>query len=300
MSVKWKEVAPLPVGVTAHTAVLLQGSVYVGGGYEGSCDDDLEYSYRLNVYNLTTNRWDHSPITTPHCWFGMTVLEDKLIIAGGLTRSGEPANSIFTLDEGVWKCYSEMPTSRESPVAVGYQSVLLVVGGQTKVDGTFTRLATTELLDTTNGRWYTCDDFPVPHLQLKTTVVNSTLYLLGGNVHGSRQSLLMFTASLDNLSSHKLNWQSLPDTPWCYSAPAVLYNKFLLTVGGRQPSNKAVKTTAVCAFNQSTGLWKQTANIPAAMSSPAAVGVTDNKILVLGGTNSNQAISRSTWIGIFE
>jgi len=45
MSVKWKEVAPLPVGVTAHTAVLLQGSVYVGEGYEGSCDDDLEYSY---------------------------------------------------------------------------------------------------------------------------------------------------------------------------------------------------------------------------------------------------------------
>ena len=33
-TVKWEELAPLPVGCTAHTAVLLGGNVYVGGGYE--------------------------------------------------------------------------------------------------------------------------------------------------------------------------------------------------------------------------------------------------------------------------
>ena len=33
-TVKWKELAPLPVRHFAHTAVLLSGSVYVGGGFE--------------------------------------------------------------------------------------------------------------------------------------------------------------------------------------------------------------------------------------------------------------------------
>ena len=35
---RWQEASPLPVARTAHTAVLLQGSVYVGGGYEGPND----------------------------------------------------------------------------------------------------------------------------------------------------------------------------------------------------------------------------------------------------------------------
>ena len=34
-TVKWKELAPPPVCCTAHTAVLLGGNVYVGGGLKG-------------------------------------------------------------------------------------------------------------------------------------------------------------------------------------------------------------------------------------------------------------------------
>ena len=72
-TVKWEELAPLPVGRNAHTAVLLGGNVYVGGGVEGR-NYDNQNSYRLVVYNLTTNQWSSSPITTPYCWFAMTVL----------------------------------------------------------------------------------------------------------------------------------------------------------------------------------------------------------------------------------
>ena len=53
-TVKWEELAPLPVGRTAHIAVLLGGNVYVGGGFEGSSVNDYQFSYRLDVYNLTT------------------------------------------------------------------------------------------------------------------------------------------------------------------------------------------------------------------------------------------------------
>ena len=65
-----------------------------------------------------------------------------------------------------------------------------------------------------------------------------------------------FVASLDNLSTHQLNWQSAPHTPWSYSAPVVLYNKFLLTVGGSQQS----RTSEVNVFNSSTGQWKHLTN----------------------------------------
>ena len=54
-TVKWKELAPLPVGCNGYTAVLLGGVVY------------YQDSYRLDVYNLTTNQWSSS-ITTPYRW----------------------------------------------------------------------------------------------------------------------------------------------------------------------------------------------------------------------------------------
>ena len=105
----------------------------------------------------------------------------------------------------------------------------------------------------------------------------------------------MSVASLDTLSTHQLNWQSAPNTPWCCSAPVVLYNK-LLTVGGRSQESC---TSEVCIFNPSTGQWKHLTNIPAAMAGVAAVGVADN-IMIIGGVTNNGEYSNTVWIGVFE
>ena len=177
---KWKELAPLPVYVCGHTVVLLGGSVYVGGGLEGKSDDDKQPCYRLDVYNLTTNQWSSSPITTPYCLFGMTVLDNKLVTAGGGTKNGEVVKKVLVLNAGQWKNYSEMPTARYCATAVGYHSMLIVVGGGIMVEGEQITVSTTELLDTTNGCWYTCNNLPSPHQQLKAAIMNDKLYLLGG------------------------------------------------------------------------------------------------------------------------
>ena len=294
-TVKWKELAPLPVGHLGQTAVLLGGNVYVGGGCKGTSSNDRQDSYRLDVYNLTTNQWSFSPITTPYYAFAMTVLDDKLVTAGGLTKNCEVVKKVLVLNAGQWKDYSEMPTARSCATAVGYHSMLIVVGGIANIEGKGTRLSTTELLDTTNGCWYTCNNLPSPHQLLKAAIMNDKLYLLGGVAKDPKPSPQVFVASLDSLSTHHLNWQSAPNTPWCVSAPVVLYNKFLLTVAGKQQS----RTSEVNVFNPSIGQWKHLTNIPAARSAPAVVGVADN-IIVIGGTTDNDEFSNTVWIGVFE
>ena len=295
-TVKWKELAPLPVCRSAHTAVLLGGNVYVGGGLEGRSINDDQVSYRLDVYNLTTNQWSSSPITTPYRWFAMTVLDDKLVIAGGQTKNNETVKKVLVLNAGQWKDYSEMPSARSGATAVGYHSMLIVVGGGIKVKGKWTRVSTTELLDTTNGCWYTCNNLPSPHQQMKAAIMNDKLYLLGGVDKDFKLTPQVFVASLDTLSTHQLNWQSAPNTPWCGSTPVVLYNKFLLTVGGKQQS----RTSEVNVFNPSTGLhWKKLTNIPAARSGPAVVGVADSIIVIGGMTDNNGEYSNTVWVGVF-
>ena len=159
----------------------------------------------------------------------MTVLDDKLVTAGGTTKNDEVVKKVLVLNAGQWKDYSEIPTARFCATAVGYHSMLIVVGGTIKVGDKWVRVSTTELLDTTNGCWYTCNNLPSPHQQLKVAVMNDKLYLLGGYYKDPdfKPSPQVFVASLDTLSTHQLNWQSSPNTPWCGSAPVVLYDKFL-------------------------------------------------------------------------
>ena len=299
-TIKWKELAPLPVCRNGHTAVLLGGVIYVGGGPEGRSSNDYQNSYRLDVYNLTTNQWSPSPITTPYRLFAMTVLDDKLVTAGGTTKNDEVVKKVLVLNAGQWKDYNEMTTARSCATAVGYHSMLIVVGGALKVEGNWTAISTTELLDTTNGCWYTCNNLPSPHQQMKAAIMYNELYLLGGFDKDLKPSPQVFVASLDTLSTHRLNWQSAPNTPWCCSAPVVMYKKFLLTVGGRQPSDMTSQTCNVCTLNPSNGQWKHLANIPAARHFPTVVSTTDKMIVIGGMTNKNKEYSNSVWIGVFE
>ena len=303
-TVKWEELAPLPVRRTAHTAVLLGGNVYVGGGLERTSEHDADNqdSYRLDVYNLTTNQWSTFPIPTPYSCFAMAVLDDKLVTAGGSTKNDEVVKKVLVLNTnaGQWKDYSEMLTARCHATAVGYHSMLILVGGGIMVEGKWTRLSSTELLDTTNGCWYTCNNLPSPHQQLTAVIMNDKLYLLGGGDKYFEPSSQVFVASLDTLSTHQLNWQSTPNTPYCYSAPVVLYNKFLLTVGGRKSTELTSQTSEVFALNPSTGQWTHLTNIPAARSFPAAVNMDDKMIVIGGMTSKNKVYSNRVWIGVFD
>ena len=194
--------------------MLLQGSIYVGGGSEESYyvqrKDDYQNCHKLNVYNLTTNQWSY-PITTPYSWFALTVLENKLIIVGGIAKKFGIVKKVLLLNGGHWEDYSEMPTARCHPTAVGYQSKLIVIGGATERRARSIS-SKVELLDCTTGMWHICNSLPSPHCELKAVVADDKLYLLGG-FDDTGSSSQVITASLDTITSYKLNWQSLPNTP---------------------------------------------------------------------------------------
>ena len=226
----------------------------------------------------------------------MTVLDDKLVTAGGATKN-ETVKKVLVFDAGEWKDYSEMPTARCDATAVGYRSMLIVVGGGAKVRDEWIRISTTEVLDTTNRCWYTCNNLPSPRQHLKAVTINNKLYLSGGIDKSGKESLQVFVTTLDVLPTYKLlNWQSAPNTPWCASAPVVLCNKFLVTIGGRQRN----RTAEVSIFNPSTGQWEHLTNIPAARSGTAVVKVADNIIVIGGTSNSNNEYSDKMWISVFE
>ena len=141
MNIKWEEGAPAPVGRYGHTAVWLNGLVYVGGGLECGTEILLK-SYIINCYDPVNNSWSSS-INTPYSYFAMTTLNNKLVTAGGWDRSYKITNQILTMDADQLKTYTKMITARLHATAAGHHGMLIITGGKDKGK----RLSATELFD---------------------------------------------------------------------------------------------------------------------------------------------------------
>jgi len=285
VNIKWEEGAPVPVATALHTAVLFNGTIDVGGG---ECDDDADMC-RINIYHPDTNKWDDA-IDTPHGMFAMTVLVNKLIIVGGVTRvpNDDVTNKLLVLESGKWKDYTQMPTARAYASAVSHQSIMIVIGG-TK-DGEHP-LNTTELLDSTIGQWFKCDDLPQPLGCVQSVIVGDVLYTLGGVTFDEGPSNAVYAAPLNALSSHQLKWQQLADIPWDGPTAVNLNNKYLLAVGGDAQHD------TVCVLIASTS-WVPIGSLPNVHVASSAIGL-DNRVIVIGGRDMNEHLIGTVTIGTF-
>ena len=278
------------MGRVEHTAVWLNGLVYVGGGYETG----WKSSYTINCYDPVNNSWG-SPINTPYCLFAMTTFNTILLIAGGEDKSGKKTNQILTMAAGQLKNYTKMITARSDATATGHQGMLIITGGRDDKDK---RLSSTELFDSSNGQWYVTNDLPQPHYQLRSVIVDNTLYLLGGINKDGYPSPAVFTAPLDTLSRHQLKWNTLQDTPWRFSAPLSVYGTHLLIVGGvKKIGDKFTRTSDVYKLNKVSHSWEAIGYIPSAREASAAVSTADNRVIVIGGLNDKVVPTNTVWIG---
>ena len=289
MNIKWEEGAPAPVRCVDHTAMWLNGLVYVGGGIETG----LNPSYTINCYDPVNNSWS-SPINTPCCNFAMTTLNNKLLIAGGKDKSYKITNQILTMDAGQLKNYTKMITARAAATATSHQGMLIITGGW---DDKYNKLSSTELFDSSNGQWYVTNDLPQPHFSLQSVIVDNILYLLGGLNKDDKLSTAVFTAPLDTLSRHQLKWNTHQDTPRCRSAPVSVYGTHLLIVGGSKQIDKFARTSDVYKLNKVNHSWEAIGHIPSARSLSAAVSTADNRVIVIGGVNDKGELTNTVWIG---
>ena len=284
MNIKWQEGAPAPVEDEHHTAVLLDGNVYIGGGY-GSPD-------KINIYTPANNSWSSSPIDTPFTGFAMTIFDNQLITAGGMDKSNKVTNKILSLDAygDQLKEYTTMITPRYRATAAGYQETLIIVGGK---NDHLKTIATTQLFVSTTGKWYNTNDLPSPHHGLQSVILNKVLYLLGG-LQGSTKA---FTGPLDALTSHQLKWSKQQDTLSYHTAPVNIQGRHLLTIGGIKGD---LVTRDIHLFNKVNHRWEVIGQIPSPRYGSAVVSVADNKIVVVGGKDNKGQKTNTVWIGSFE
>ena len=289
VNIKWKQGAPAPVtsGKYNAQAVVFNGTVYVGGG--GSQENP---HFRIDIYHPSTDKWG-STIKTTFYSFAMTVLMDKLVIAGGRNQSKYVTNKVLALEMGQWKDYSVMPTARSTAVAVSHRSMMIIIGGY---NGAAKVLSTTELLDAATGQWFKCDDLPQPLYFPQSVVVGDMLYMLGGVNQNNEPSKAVYSVPVDTLDSHQLKWQHLKDTPSGAMTAVGVHNKYLLVVGG-QSIHDTVHVLKDGTSDSSS--WKCIGSLPSVQYYLAAVSIGD-KIITIGGRDYDTMMTNTVSIGTLQ
>ena len=187
-----------------------------------------------------------------------------------------------------------MITARSQATAVGHQGMLITTGG---ADALGKILSSTELFNSKSGQWYYCNNLPQPCFQ--SVIVDNVLYLLGGFNKYGEPSQSVYTASIDDaLSGYQLQWNFYQDAPWYRTTPVSIHGKHLLLIGGKNKGCTA--TSNIYKLNKTNHIWEPIGQIPSASDGLAAVSITGNKIIVIGGWNDRRGICNTVWMGLCD
>ena len=165
----------MPTGMARIQALIMAGKVYIGGEYN---------FYMILEYTIEGGQWRE--IKTPVTDFGMLVVNNQLLIIGGMERQDMPINQVWALDTeyGTWtQPFPTMTTTRSWVLAVSYKRWVLVVGCQAQTLTNFV-----EVPDTVIGKWYVATSLSSGKFRASITAIHDTLYILWRS-SGARNSI---------------------------------------------------------------------------------------------------------------
>ncbi len=284
----WRRGRDLQFGTDVACAVVLNGKVYVGGGNAFGGDQFI-----IQVYTPERDGWSRLP-ECPVKSFAMAVVNQQLVVVGGYSRDHRPQSAVLVWDSPSqqWTSpYPNMPTTRWSAAAVGYQHFLVVAGGF----GGGSYLTTVEILNTSTKRWYAAAPLPVRCSSLTPALVGDTLYLLNS------PNKQLFSTSLPTLVSHATSTPRAPPPTWevadtelILSTAVSLYN-FLLAVGGMDDRDRC--SSAIRLYNPQTKRWTKVGDVPAALSACSCAVLSSGELVVLGGRGEDRRRSNKVYFG---
>ena len=295
VNIECKEGNPGPEDRYDHTAVWLNGLVYVGGGYANG-----QNISSIDSYDPDKDSWGSS-IRTSYKYFALTTLNNKLVTAGGQSVSdSKTTKEISEVYNDQLKSCTNMMEARSHATAAGYQGMLIITGGN---DDHYKTLSSTEVLCSKNQKWYKykCNDLPRPLSELRSVITDNILYLLGRD--GYSYNRAFYATSLDTLFTHLLEWNKYKDTPCSHTTPVSVNGRHLLTVGGyKKEDSKTGCSSDIYKFNKVTNSWEALGSVPdnLARKRSAAVSIANNKVIVMGGTDDKGLPTKTVLIISFE
>ncbi len=262
---------------------------------------------QFSVDGADENSWTtKEPMPTARGGLGVAVVNGKIYAIGGANNDTQlDVTEEYNPVTDTWTPKASMLTPRSGFAIAVYQNKIYCIGGMTGDSENYVSGVTgkTEVYDPATDRWETKAPMPTPRADLCASIVNGTIYCIGGKQYwGVDESYqeLNATEAYDPASN---SWtkKSPMSIPVLGCTSAVLDGKIYVIGGSRhfQSGWDLATVGSTQVYDPETDAWSTRASLPIAESYGAAEatsGVTaPTRLYYVGGSNETH-YSSTTYV----
>ena len=228
---RWSSRPDLPMGLHHAGAAVLDGALYVVGGFTVSDDTLWNPSNRVFRFNPADETWtERAPLPTARGGLAVTTLQGKLYAVSGYDGQRNPAAvEVYDPARDQWTAAAPLPTPRDHLAAVSLGETLYAIGGRVRLDYR-ENLSTVEAYQAESNQWIPKADMPTPRSGIAAGVLNGWAYVFGGESgEGTFDQNERYNARLNR-------WQTMAPMPTArhgLGAAAVAGHIYVLSGGPR-------------------------------------------------------------------
>jgi N-acetylneuraminic acid mutarotase len=288
----WRKAAPMPTKRTEVAAAVVDGKIYVVGGFEKpSLGNMMNFAITPSVemYNPVTDQWTSKaslPIGLHHV--GIGVVDRRLYVIGGYTKSGlsvwDPVATVHAYDPATdrWTERASMPTARGALSVTEHEGKLYAIGGFDRKANN----AQVEVYDPVRNVWTTGASLPTPRDHLAAATIGGKVYAIGGRVNGDYSQNLAIVERYDPAADR---WTRVSDLPTARSGiTAAVVEGRIYVFGGEGAAGTFNENEA---YDPAPDIWQRLTPMPTARHGLGSAVIQGHIYVISGGPTPGGSFS---------
>lgn len=177
----WSVTTPLPEGRHHAGIAVLDGFLYVIGGFKKSGFSVWHAVDTVYQYNPATQTWhERTPMPTARGALGVTVYKDRLYAIGGYDgEQNSGANEIYDPKTDTWSAAAPLPAPRDHLAVEAAGAKIFAIGGRSNLKYR-QNTGVVEAFDPATNQWQIKNSLPTARSGISAGVIDGQIYVLGG------------------------------------------------------------------------------------------------------------------------
>ena len=278
-STEWEAVAGLEIPRSEYAATVLDGRIYVAGGFGAELSFDR--------YDPAADTWERLvDLPEPRHHLCLVALGEYIYLAGGLNAEANVAQSSFWRFDPAgnsWESLPPLPQGARGSLGGGaIETALYIVGGSSH---DLAGPATNDLarFDPAEDRWDLLSPMPTAREHLGVAVASGMLIAVGGRDGSHEDPAMLEATEIYDPDTDTWSIGAPMPTPRAGAGVASDGSAVYVLGGERFSDGEPVTIGAVERYDPLENLWSQLPDMPVARHGVAAA-VVDSSLYAIGGS----------------
>ncbi len=183
----WKLLVPMPTARQHINCGIYDDEIYIAGGLTSW----KSITTKHEVFNTASNTWSEKAAIPYLVQNASVVTIDSLIyVLGGAGTEDDIWGDVLTVETynintNSWKHISELPQLLFGTAAVVLNKDIVVLGGQTMIDGKDDTSKKVFIYKPKSDQWIETSSLPIKNVFFACTTIGNSIYVIGGTVGGN-------------------------------------------------------------------------------------------------------------------